>query len=79
MDPADELRGKMLKRYYQDGIKIKKTTEDERLVFFEGEFVGEIRTVANYGTNFLARPSEGKPEFFKTLRLAQEYLVELMN
>jgi hypothetical protein len=25
-----------LKRYYQNGIKIKKTTEDERLVFFDG-------------------------------------------
>ena len=67
----------MLKRYYQDGIKIKRTTADERLVFFEGAFIGEIRTVANYGTDFLARPSEGRPEFFSTLRLAQEYLVGL--
>lgn len=69
----------MLKRYYQDGIKIRRTTKEERLVFFEGAFIGEIRTISNYGTDFLARPNEGKPAFFRTLREAQEYLVEAIN
>jgi hypothetical protein len=65
-----------LKRYYQNGIKIKKTTEDERLVFFDGVYIGSIRTIENWGMNYLARPTVGESRFFKTLRLAQEYLVE---